>query len=475
MTFDTVIRGGTVATASDTFACDVGIAGGKIVALGRDLGPAHEMVDATGKLVLPGGIDSHVHIAQPSGPGIVMADDFETGTRAAAFGGNTMVLPFAMQQKGESLREVVKLYHAKADGRCHVDVSFHLIIADASDAVLGQELPALVNDGYTSFKVFMTYEGLALSDMEMLNVMSVARETGALVMVHAENYDAIRFLTDRLERAGNTAPHFHAASRPIPVEREATHRAISLSEIVDVPIVIVHVSNREAMEEIRRARQRGLKIYGETCPQYLVLTAKDLEGLNMEGAKYVCSPPPRDEASQQACWEGLQQGVFSLFSSDHCPFRYDDPQGKLTPKGRTSFRWVPNGIPGVETRLPILFSEGVGKGRITLNEFVALSATNHAKTYGLYPKKGTIAVGSDADIAIWDPQREVTIAQSLMHGGTDYTPYEGIEVTGWPVATMVRGKFVVRDGQLVGKPGDGAYVPREKSPLAKPVGKSARI
>ena len=255
----------------------------------------------------------------------------------------------------------------------------------------------------------MTYEGLALSDLEMLNVMAVARDTGALVMVHAENYDAIRFLTDRLERAGKTAPHFHAMSRPIPVEREATHRAISLAELVDVPVMIVHVSSREAMEEIRRAQQKGLKVYGETCPQYLVLTAKDLEGLNMEGAKYVCSPPPRDAASQEACWEGLQQKVFSLFSSDHCPFRYDDHHGKLAPKGRTSFRWVPNGIPGVETRLPILFSEGVKAGRISLNEFVALTATNHAKTYGLYPRKGTIAVGSDADLAIWDTERRTTI------------------------------------------------------------------
>ncbi|MBI1205304.1 MAG: dihydropyrimidinase [Rhodopseudomonas sp.] len=470
MTFDTIIRGGTVATASDTFACDVGIAGGRITALGADLGTAKDIVDASGLLVLPGGIDSHVHIAQPSGPGIVMADDFASATRSAAFGGNTMVLPFAMQQKGESLRQVVKDYHAKADGQCYVDVSFHLIIADASDAVLGQELPALVHDGYTSFKVFMTYEGLALSDMEMLNVMSVARETGALVMVHAENYDAIRFLTDKLEKAGKTAPKFHGVSRPIPVEREATHRAISLAELIDVPIMIVHVSNREAMEEIARAKRRGLKIYGETCPQYLMLTEKDMDGLNMEGTKYVCSPPPRDKESQVACWEGLQQGIFSLFSSDHCPFRYDDPQGKLTPKGKTSFRWVPNGIPGVETRLPILFSEGVTKGRISLNEFVALTATNHAKTYGLYPKKGTIAVGSDADIALWDPKRKVTISQKLMHGGTDYTPYEGIAVTGWPVSTMVRGKFVVRDGELVGALGGGAYVPREKSELARPVG-----
>src|SRR5882757_1172696 len=472
MTFDTIIRGGTIATASDTFSCDVGISGGKITALGADLGSAKEVVDATGLLVLPGGIDSHVHIAQPSGPGIVMADDFASATRSAAYGGNTMVLPFAMQQKGESLREVVKQYHAKADGQCYVDFSFHLIIADATDSVLGQELPALVNDGYTSFKVFMTYEGLALSDMEMLKVMSVARETGALVMVHAENYDAIRFLTDRLEQAGKTEPKYHAASRPIPVEREATHRAISLAELIDVPIMIVHVSNREAMEEIARARRRGLKIYGETCPQYLMLTEKDLDGLNMEGAKYVCSPPPRDKASQAACWEGLQQGIFSLFSSDHCPFRYDDPQGKLLPKGKTSFRWVPNGIPGVETRLPILFSEGVSKGRITLNEFVALTSTNHAKTYGLYPKKGTIAVGSDADIAIWDPKREVTITQSLLHHGSDYTPYEGIAVTGWPISTMSRGKFVVRDQKLVGEKNAGAYVPREKSPLAMPLGRA---
>src|SRR5215207_97929 len=470
MTFDTIIRGGTVATASDTFKCDVGIAGGRIASLGANLGDAKEIVDAKGLLVLPGGIDSHVHLAQPSGPGITMADDFESGTRAAAFGGNTMVLPFAMQQKGQSLRQVVQDYHALADGNCHVDVSFHLIIADATDRVLGQELPALVEDGYTSFKVFMTYEGMALSDLEMLNVMSVARETGALVMVHAENYDAIRFLTDRLERAGHTAPRFHGTSRPIPVEREATHRAISLAELVDVPIMIVHVSNGEAMEEIRRAQQRGLKIYGETCPQYLVLTEKDLEGLNMEGAMYVCSPPPRDEESQRACWRGLQQGVFSLFSSDHCPFRYDDPQGKLAPRGRTSFRWIPNGIPRIATRLPILFSEGVVKGRIDLNRFVALTATNHAKTYGLYPRKGTIAVGADADIAIWDPTRRVTIRHALLGDGADYTPYEGIAVKGWPVSTMVRGKFVVRDGKLTGALGAGEYVSRAKSELAKPVG-----
>ncbi len=464
--FETIIRGGRIATASDIFSCDIGIKDGQIAALGHDLGPADEVIDATGKWVLPGGIDSHVHISQPSGEGIVMADDFESGTRSAAFGGNTTIMPFCLQAKGQSLREALKLYHAKAEGECYVDVSFHLIITDPTDQVLGQELPALVADGYTSFKVFMTYEGLALSDREMLEVMSVARETRALVMVHAENDDAIRFLTDRLEQAGLMAPRFHATSRPLAVEREATHRAISLAEIVDVPVMIVHVSNRESMDEIRRAQQKGLKVFGETCPQYLVLTEKDLDGLNMEGAKYVCSPPPRDNASQIACWEGLQQGVFSVFSSDHCPFRYDDPCGKLAPKGRTSFRWVPNGIPGVATRLPILFSEGVVKGRIDINRFVALTSSNHAKMYGLYPRKGTIAVGADADIAIWDPNCTRTLTHELLHDGSDYTPYEGLEVTGWPTLTMVRGRIVVRDGKLEGAKNHGSHIPRDKSAFA---------
>ena len=399
-----------------------------------------------------------------------MADDFDSATLSAAFGGNTTVMPFCVQEKGVGLRETVKDYHRLAEGRCHVDVAFHLVISEPTDQVLGQDLPALIEDGYTSFKVFMTYDGLALSDMQMLEVMSVARETGALVMVHAENYDAIRFLTDRLERGGHIAPKFHGTSRPIPVEREATHRAISLAELVDVPVMIVHVSNREAMEEIARARSRGLKVYGETCPQYLVLTESDMDGLNMEGAKYVCSPPPRDHASQVACWEGLQNGTFSVFSSDHCPFRYESNEGKLSPRARTSFRWVPNGIPGVETRLPILFSEGVGKGRITLNQFVALSSTNHARTYGL-TRKGSIAIGMDADIAIWDPSRTVTISQSLLHHGADYTPYEGITVTGWPMTTILRGQVIVEEGQRAGAPVAGVHVARDRSSLAVPGGR----
>ncbi len=455
MHFDTIIHGGTIVTASDIYSADIGIVAGRIAALAADLTDGDEIIDATGLLVMPGGIDSHVHLAQPGAPGIVMADDFDTGTRSAAVGGNTTVLPFCLQQRGQTLRQALTDYHASAEGQCHVDVAFHLIVTDPTPQVLGQELPALIAEGYTSIKIFMTYDDLKLADREILEVLSVAQEHKALVMVHAEGYDAIRFLTDRLERQGKTAPYYHGPSRPTVVEREATHRAISLAEIVETPVMIVHVSNREAMEEIRRAQQRGLPVYGETCPQYLVLTQKDMDRAGMEGAKYVCSPPPRDTASQIACWEGLQQGVFEVFSSDHCPFRYEDEAGKLAPKGKQSFRYVPNGIPGIATRMPILFSEGVVKGRIDLNRFVALTSTNHAKRYGLYPQKGTIAIGSDADIVLWDATREVTITHAMLRDGCDYTPYEGLEVTGWPVRTLLRGMTVCDNGvPTAGRRGD---------------------
>jgi dihydropyrimidinase len=415
--------------------------------------------------VLPGGIDSHVHLDQPSGNGIVMADDFDSGTRSAAVGGNTTVLAFCMQEKGQTLREALKVYHDKADGKCHVDVAFHLVVTDPTADVLGQELPALVEDGYTSLKVFMTYDGLRLRDDEILATLDAARRTGALVMVHCENEDAIRYLIGRHEEEGKLSPKSHATTRPIAAEREATHRALSLAEIVDVPIVIVHVSNREAMEEIRRARQRGQKIAGETCPQYLMLTAEDLDQEAMEGAKYVCSPPPRDKESQEACWEGLEQGVFDLFSSDHCPFRFDDPQGKLNDKGKRNFRWIPNGIPGVATRLPILFSEGVMKGRITVNQFVAMTSTNHARLYGLYPRKGTIAIGADADLALWDPNSRVTLTNDLLQHGADYTPYEGLEVQGWPVRVLLRGKTIVGKAAVAVSEAGGTYLSRERSSL----------
>lgn len=462
MHFDTIIKNGTVFTASDTFRSDVGIRDGKIAALAAGLDDADEIIDATGLYVMPGGIDSHVHIAQPSGDGIVMADDFASGTLSAAFGGNTTILPFCLQEKGKTLRESLKDYHAKADGQCHIDVSFHLILSDPTAYVLGQELPALVEDGYTSLKVFMTYENLRLRDDQILDTLDSARRSGALVMVHCENEDAIRYLIGKHERNGDLAPKFHALSRPAAAEREATHRALSLAEIVDTSIVIVHVSNRQAMEEIERACKRGGKVAGETCPQYLLLTADDLDAAELEGAKFVCSPPPRDKESQIACWEGLQNGTFELFSSDHCPFRYEDEGGKLNEKGKRNFRWIPNGIPGVETRLPILFSEGVSKGRIDINRFVALSSTNHAKQYGLYPQKGTIAIGSDADIALWDPSKKVTITNDILHHGADYTPYEGLEVQGWPVRVILRGATIVDGEAFTGAAGQGAYLRRAK-------------
>ena len=335
------------------------------------------------------------------------------------------MIPFALQRRGEGLRAAVESYHAKARGEALVDYSFHLIVTDPTPGVLGQELPALVKDGCSSFKVFMTYDDMVLSDRQLLDVFDVARREDALVMVHAEGFDSIRFMADRLEAEGRTEPAAHAASRPEVVEREATHRAIALAELAGIPIMVVHVSGREAIEQIEWARRRGLTVHAETCPQYLVLSAADLDRPGTEGAKFVCSPPPRDAESQAAVWRALAAGTFQTFSSDHCPFRYDDDAGKTGPAARASFRAVPNGIPGVAARLPILFSEGVVKGRITLQDFVALTATNHARLYGLYPRKGSIAIGSDADIALWDPARRVTLTQELMHHGSDYTPYEG--------------------------------------------------
>lgn len=446
MPFDLVIANGTVATAADVFQADIGILGGRIAQIGGAMDGAARVIDASGRYVLPGGIDSHVHISQPSGPGIEMADDFDSATRAAAFGGNTVVMPFCLQERGTSLAAAFRDYRAQADGRAHVDIGFHLIVTDPTAEVLGQELPALIAEGHRSVKVFMTYEAMRMDDAGILATMDVARRHGAKVMVHCENEDVIAFLANRAAEAGDVAPRAHATTRPVAAEREATHRALTLAEVVDVPIVIVHVSNGAAIDEIARARARGLDITAETCPQYLVLQAEDLSRENWEGAKYVCSPPPRDLAEQENCWRALQSGLFDLFSSDHCPFRYDDAQGKRNPAGLRSFRHIPNGIPGIETRLPILFSEGVMKGRIDLPRFVALTATNHAKAYGMYPQKGTIAIGSDADIAIWNPEVQKTIRHADLHDNADYTPYEGLEVTGWPETVILRGIPVVEAG-----------------------------
>jgi dihydropyrimidinase len=468
--FDLVIRGGTVATAADTMRCDVGIRGGGVAALGQGLGAGAREIDARGLLVLPGGVDSHCHIEQRSSAGVVCADDFYSATVAAAFGGTTTVIPFAAQHKGQSLRHVVAEYHEAAGPKAVVDYAFHLIISDPTPEVLGQELPALIQDGYTSFKVYMTYDLLKLDDRQMLDILAVARREGALVMVHAENHDMIKWLAERLIERGLAAPRHHATSHARLAEGEATHRAVALSQLLDVPLLIVHVSAAEAIAVIRDAQTKGLKIYGETCPQYLFLTADDLDRPGLEGAKFCCSPPPRDHAAQQAVWTGLQNGTFQVFSSDHAPYRFDQT-GKL-PKGeRTSFREIANGVPGIELRLPLLFSEGVNAGRLDLNAFVALTATNHAKLYGLYPKKGTIAVGGDADIALWDPTREMTITAALLHDNTGYTPYEGRRLTGWPVTVLRRGQTVVEDGKLLAARGSGAFLPCALSQMAKPLGR----
>jgi dihydropyrimidinase len=467
--FDLVIRNGTVVTAADTAACDIGIKDGLVVMLGKNLGPGAREIDAKDRLLLPGGIDSHCHIEQRSSAGVVCADDFYSATVSAAFGGTTTVIPFAAQHRGQSLRRVVEEYHAAAGPKAVIDYAFHLIISDPSEQIMGQELPALIRDGYTSFKVYMTYDLLALDDRQMLDILAVARREGALVMVHAENHEMIKWLTGRLLERGLGAPRYHAVSHARLAEGEATNRVVALSQLLDVPILLVHVSAGEAIEVIRNAQTRGLRIYGETCPQYLFLTADDLAKPGLEGAKFCCSPPPRDRAAQQAVWTGLRNGTFQVFSSDHAPYRFD-ASGKLPHGDRTTFEEIANGVPGIELRLPLLFSEGVGQGRLDLNAFVALTATNHAKLYGLYPKKGTIAVGSDADIAIWDPERETEITAGILHDNVGYTPYEGRRLHGWPVTVLSRGRIAVEDGRLVATRGTGQFLPCALSEAAKPMG-----
>ncbi|KKB86108.1 dihydropyrimidinase [Devosia limi DSM 17137] len=460
--FDLVVRGGTVVTSGDTARCDIGVRDGRIVALGERLGEGAREIDVTGRLVLPGGVDAHCHMDQPQGPGLRMADDFESGTRSAACGGTTTVIPFAAQAKGKSLREAVEDYHRRAAGKASVDYAFHMIVTDPTPVVLNEELPELVSQGCTSFKIYMTYDDLKLQDRQILDCLAVARREGALTMIHAENADCIAWLTQALEAAGLTAPKYHATARPPVVEREATHRALSLAELVDVPILIVHVSGADAIEQIGWAQARGLKIHAETCPQYITLTAQDMDLEGFEGAKLICSPPPRDEASHEAVWRGLESGLFQVFSSDHAPFRYDDVEGKKFAGEQACFHCVPNGIPGLETRLAILFSEGVMKGRIDLNRFVSLTSSGPARLYGLYPRKGTIAVGADADLAIWDADHRWTVTNDKLHHAVDYTPYEGMELQGRVMTTILRGEVVWDGGLFHGQAGNGRFLPRDR-------------
>ncbi|MFD0667001.1 dihydropyrimidinase [Ramlibacter sp. MAHUQ-53] len=472
--FDTVIRRAEIATATDRYLADIGIRGGRIVTIGQDLGPGRETLDAAGRLVTPGGVDAHCHLDQPMSDGSKMADDFLTGTRSAACGGTTTLIPFACQFKGQSLQAAVDDYHARAEGKAAIDYAFHLIVSDPTPAVLKEELPRLVGEGYTSFKVYMTYDDMKLGDRQILNLLAVARREGAMVMIHAENSDCIAWLTEQMLDAGLTAPRYHAHARPMLVEREATHRAIALAELADVPVLIVHVSGREAVEQIRAAQGLGLKVYGETCPQYLFLTAENLDLEGFEGAKCICSPPPRDKANQEVIWRGLENGTFQVFSSDHAPFAFAGPNGKQVHGKDAPFSEVPNGIPGLETRMPLLMSHGVIDGRIDIHSFVALTATNAAKIYGLFPRKGTIAVGSDADLVIWDMDSPREIRNEQLHHAVDYTPYEGIEVKAWPALTMSRGAVVWKDGQYLGREGHGQFLACDRPAPAQVRGRGHR-
>jgi dihydropyrimidinase len=470
--YDLVVRGGTVASGLGTMRCDIGIRGERIVALAESLPGDGATLDAGGLLVLPGGVDTHCHIEEPSRGGYTSAggapatevtvqeESFASASVSAFAGGTTSVVCFVPQWKGEGILPRLADYEARA-ARGMVDYSFHQIISDATEDVLEREVPQIVAKGIRSLKVFLTYEPLHLPDEQYLKVLVTARKHGCLVTVHCENYAAINWRTEALLKAGLTAPKYHAWSRPPVVEREATHRAIALAELVDQPIQVFHVSCEEAAEEIARAQHRGVKVWGETCPQYLALTAADMDRPGFEGAAFMCSPSPRSAAEQAKVWEMIRRGTLDVVSSDHCGFSMGKPGAGKASSGRdANFRDIPNGIPGLAARLPILFSEGVSKGRITLDHFVRLTATNPARLMGLAPRKGAIAIGADADLALWDPMKKVTITNALMQHAIDYTPYEGLEVTGWPVATVRRGAVVMRDGVVQAEPGTGHFLAR---------------
>lgn len=468
--FDLVVRGGTVVTADGVRTADVGVSGGLVRAVGEKLGPGREEIPAAGKLVFPGGVDAHTHIEQVSSMGLRCADDFESGTVSAACGGTTTVLSFAVQRRGESPRAVVEAYHRAAGPKAVVDYGFHLIVADPTPAALETEIPALVAEGVSSFKIYMTYDLVRLDDRQFLDVLEAARRMGALTMVHAENHDMIGWMSGRLVEAGHRKPKFHAAGHPRLSESEATARAIGLAELVDAPLYVVHVSSKEAAEAISAARRRGLKVFAETCPQYLLLTAEDLDRPGMEGAKFCCSPSPRDEECQEALWEGIASGAFDVVSSDHAPYSFDE-KGKLAAGPEPPFPKICNGVPGVELRMPLLFSEGVGKGRIRLERFVALCCEAPARLFGLYPQKGTIQPGSDADLAVWDPDRTVEVRWADLHDRVGYSPYEGHEVRGFPETVIRRGEVVVRDSEPCARPGSGRFLRRARPASAAPLGR----
>jgi dihydropyrimidinase len=468
---DLVIRGGIVVTASDMMEADVGISGETVAALGRGL-DGRRVIDARGKLVTPGGVDSHCHIEQLAASGLMNADTFESATTAAAFGGTTTVVSFAAQHVGMCLTRVVEDYHALAKKGAVVDYAFHMILTDPTEETLARELPPLVKAGHTSIKVFMTYDRLKIDDVQLLDVLAAARENRALVMVHAENHGMISWMSKRLLKHGYTAPKFHAISHPRVCEPEAFTRVIACAALVDQPIMIYHVSTAEGAAVIRRARGQGLKVFAETCPQYLLLTKADLDKPGLQGAKWIFSPPAREMSDQEALWQALALGDLQVISSDHAPYRMDE-SGKLAAGPNPDFKQIPNGMPGLQSRLPVLFDEIVSNGRFDACRFVEWTSTQPAKIHGLYPKKGAIAIGADADLAVWDAKKTVTFSDQLVKDRSGYSPFAGRRVKGWPVTVLRRGEVIVENDKLNAAPGSGRFLPRDGGWAAKPLGRLA--
>jgi dihydropyrimidinase len=457
MSFDTIIRNGSVVTATDTYLADIAIAKGKIAAIGKDLPTQNSshVLDAAGKLVLPGGIDVHTHLDMPFG-GTTSADDFETGTRAAAFGGTTTLIDFAIQYKGQPLRQAFDTWMSKASNKAVCDYAFHCIVTDVSGGQLS-EMNDLVHEGVTSFKLFMAYPGVfMLDDGSIFKALQTTSKNGGMVCMHAENGSAIDVIVQQALAEGKRAPKYHALTRPTTAEAEATARAIALAEMAGAPIYIVHLSCNDALEKVREARDRGLPVYAETCPQYLYLSIENFDAPGFEGAKYVFTPPLREKWHQEKLWNGLKCDHLQVVSTDHCPFCFKEQKEM----GRDDFTKIPNGGPGVEHRMSLIYSGGVASGRFSANRFVELVSTAPAKLFGLYPRKGTIAVGGDADLVIFDPKRKHTISAKTHHMRVDYSMFEGIQVTGMPDIVLSRGKVVVDGDKFLGRAGQGEFLKR---------------